>query len=62
MYLRGEKIHEKEKIDNKMRLNFEKLEEKLNEIIMNREKYFKKVSYECLHENSYFKILIFYLL
>jgi hypothetical protein len=49
MYLRGEKIHEKEKIDNKMRLNFEKLEEKLNEIIMNREKYFKKVSYECLH-------------
>jgi hypothetical protein len=59
MYLRGEKIHEKEKIDNKMRLNFEKLEEKLNEIIMNREKYFKKVSYECLHENSYFKIFIF---
>jgi hypothetical protein len=43
MYLRGEKIHEKENIDNKMRLNFEKLEEKLNEIIMSREKYFKKV-------------------
>ena len=50
MHLREEKTREKEKIDNKMRLNFEKLEEKLNEIIMNREKYFKKVSSENLSE------------